>query len=198
MIGLYGPVVFGTTGAGVSTFDDMHKTVSARWGVHEVFGAKPMLEYSGPQLIELTFSMDLITPATVNPTSTITMLQEIMDLAIPLPLVIGSMPMGRDASLFVMQSLEVIPEYFFRKGTIMGAKVQVSLKEYPTNIISSLLNALGGALGGLIPGNVQAPTSTALIGTENAGIAPATLGETAAGKGVFLNPATGSVEKLLS
>jgi phage protein U len=174
---MYGAIVFGTSHGVVSTFNDLKKTVSARWSTHEVFGDKPMLEYAGPELISLTFEMELITPVTINPTATIVQLQEIMDLAIPLPLVIGKIPMGRDASLFVMESLDVNPEYFFRGGTIMGAKVNVTLKEYPTNFVSSLLNALkgavGGLLGGLIPANVKAATPIAQLATEAAAAAPA-------------------------
>lgn len=171
MIGAYGPVIFGTVGGAVCTFDGMKKTVSARWGVHEVFGDKPMLEYSGPQLIEVEFDMNLIVPFTVNPRATITLLQEFMDLAIPNPLVIGSMPMGRDASLFIMTSLEVSPEYFFRGGSIIGAKVRVSLKEYPTNFVSNLLKALKGA----ILGDVKAPTDPSALNTEAANNAPIVL-----------------------
>lgn len=174
MIGLYGPVVFGVVGGGVQTFDQMRKQVSARWGTHEVHMSKPLLEYGGPQLIELTFIMTLIKPVTVDPTGTIRLLQETMDLAIPWPLIIGKMPMGRDASLFVMESLGVNPEYFFRGGTIIGANVEVKLKEYPTSLISSLFNALGGLFRGgfgRVAQDVGAPTEPGAVAREAAGAA---------------------------
>jgi hypothetical protein len=149
MIGLYGTIFFHSGTTGLTTFDEMNKTVAARWGDHPVHLAKPLLEYSGPQLIEITFKMELIKPFTADPLGTIIILEEIMDLAIPLPLIIGMKPMGRGLSLFVLASLKHQMKYFYRGGGLLGASVEVELKEYPTTIsISSLMRALGGVFGG--------------------------------------------------
>lgn len=163
MIGMYGPVFF-QSGQPVTTFDNMKKTVSARWGNHDIWLDKPLLEYSGPQLIEINFTMELITPWTADPLGTVFLLEETMDLALPYPLVIGMKPMGRGMSLFVMTSLSSEPKYFYRGGQWMGCSVEVQLKEYANISISSLTKALGGALGG---GNSQDPT-TGPYGTDAA------------------------------
>jgi hypothetical protein len=126
----------------------MSKTVTARWGEHPVHLAKPLLEYGGPQLIEISFKMELVKPFTTDPLATIIVLEEIMDLAIPLPLVVGMKPMGRGFSLFVLTSLKHQMKYFYRGGGLLGASVDVELKEYPTTIsISSIMRALGGVFG---------------------------------------------------
>jgi hypothetical protein len=128
----------------------MSKTVTARWGDHAIHLDKPLLEYSGPQLIELSFKMELVKPFTADPLGTIIVLEEIMDLAIPLPLIVGMKPMGRGFSLFVLTSLKHQMKYFYRGGGLMGASVEVELKEYPTTIsISSLTRALGGVFSGV-------------------------------------------------
>jgi hypothetical protein len=114
MIGLYGPVFFHSGSTGLTTFDAMKKTVTARWGVHEVWLDKPMLEYAGPELIEISFTMELIKPFTTDPLGMIILLEETMDLAIPYPLVIGLKPMGRGMSLFVLTSLTHEMKYFYR------------------------------------------------------------------------------------
>jgi Phage P2 GpU len=152
MIGMYGPIFF-TTGVVV---DNMKKTVGARWGTHEIWQGKPILEYAGASLIELSFQLQLLKPFTIDPLAAIITLQEIMDLATPLPLILGVFPMGRGLSLFVMESLEVEPLYFFQGGGILGANCEVKLKEYPDpGLINSLLAALGG----------QGSQSTADVGT---------------------------------
>jgi hypothetical protein len=148
MIGLYGTIFFHSGTTGLTTFNELKKTVTARWGDHPVHLSKPLLEYSGPQLIEITFRMELIKPFTADPLATIIILEEIMDLAIPLPLIIGMKPMGRGFSLFVLTSLSHEMKYFYRGGGLLGASVEVQLKEYPTTIsISSLMRALGGVFG---------------------------------------------------
>jgi phage protein U len=149
MIGLYGTILFHSGTGSITTFDELKKTVSARWETHEIFQDKPLLEYGGPQLIEVSFSMCFIKPMTMDPTAGIIALQQIMDLALPLPLILGVLPVGRGSSLFVMTELEVNPKYFFQGGSIMGAAVEVKLKEYVEgNILNSLQKLMGGGQGG--------------------------------------------------
>ena len=170
MIGLYGPIFFHSGSTGLLTFDQMKKTVAARWGEHPIHLAKPLLEYGGAQLIEVSFKMELIKPFTADPLGTIVMLEEIMDLGIPLPLVIGLKPMGRGFSLFVMTSLTHEMKYFYRGGGLLGASVDVQLKEYPTTFsISNLMKALGGVFGGQGGGGLSptgSVTTGALAGTD--------------------------------
>jgi hypothetical protein len=187
MIGLYGPIFFHSGSTGLTTFDEMRKTVSARWGDHPVHLQKPLLEYGGPQLIEIGFRMELIKPFTMDPLAAIIMLEEIMDLAIPLPLIIGMKPMGRGVSLFVLTQLQHTMKYFYRDGGLLGASVEVQLKEYPDNIISTLMRALGGGGGG------QGPANDANVGplSDVSSSDPASTSPQ-----MFLNPATGNYEPL--
>jgi Phage P2 GpU len=193
MIGLYGPIFFHSGSTGLTTFDEMRKTVSARWGDHPVHLQKPLLEYGGPQLIEISFRMELIKPFTMDPLGAIVILEEIMDLAIPLPLVIGLKPMGRGVSLFVLQQLSHEMKYFYRGGGLLGASVEVQLREYPdTFTISNLLRALGGQ------GGPAAPTGDVNVGplTEVSSSDPNLVTNETSSPQTFLNPATGSYEPL--
>jgi len=167
MTGIYGPIVFGT-GYGGNDFQDMRKTVSARWLSHEVHLNKPLLEYGGPQLIEVEFTMKWMLPISGDPVSAIFILQEIMDLALPLPLFIGLLPVGRGSSLFVMQELQISPKYFVQGGVLIGADAQVHLKEYvDTLALNSLLQALGA---GNTASDVNAGSlPTDMVNTESAG-----------------------------
>jgi phage protein U len=181
MIGLYGPIFFQSGSTNLSTFDGLKKTVTARWGAHEVWMDKPMLEYSGPQLIEVNFTMELIKPFTVDPLATVILLEETMDLAIPYPLVIGMKPMGRGMSLFVLTSLSHQPKYFYRSGQWLGCSVEVQLKEYPNISLSNILQALGGAFGnspapdaqaGPLPSSLSTPEATAYPTIANDPVSP--------------------------
>ena len=149
MIGVYGPIFF-TPGNPVTTFDNMKKTVTARWGEHEVWLGMPLLEYAGPKLIEVSFTMELIKPFTMDPMGAVTILEGMMDSATPAPLIVGMKPMGRGMSMFVMTSLSSQPKFFYRGGEWMGCSVEVQLKEYPsTSSPNNLMQALGGAFSGI-------------------------------------------------
>jgi hypothetical protein len=186
MIGLYGTIFFHSGSTGLSTFNEMRKTVTARWNDHPVHMSKPLLEYSGPQLIEVTFRMELIKPFTVDPLSTIITLEEIMDLAIPLPLIIGMKPMGRGVSLFVLTNLQHEMKYFYRDGGLLGASVEVQLKEYPdTFTISNLMRALGGLFGQAGPSAGLQPVTDVSAG----GLSPAMSADDIAGYNAGLNEA---------
>jgi phage protein U len=175
MLGLYGPVFFTTIFGGVNTFDDLKKTTSTRWGTHELWQQLPLLEYTGPHLIELSFKMNFILPITTDPAGAMFLLEQMQYSATPYPLVIGLMPMGRGPSLFVMESLEENPKYFFRGGSIIGASVEVKLKEYPISFgLNNLLSALGGAFGSSTPTDVVgAALPAAVVSTEQAAAATA-------------------------
>jgi hypothetical protein len=171
MIGMYGPIFF----EAATSPEGIKKTVGARWGTHELWRAKPLLEYAGPSLIGLEFKMIFIKPFTADPLAMVILLEETMDLALPYPLILGIKPMGRGASLFVMEDLTVSPQYFFQGGAFLGVEVEVKLKEYPDNLISTLLAALGGVFGG--GGATGTVTVGQLTQDVSAGAMPATLAQ---------------------
>jgi anti-sigma factor ChrR (cupin superfamily) len=50
-------------------------------------------------------------------------------------------------SLFVLTSLTHEMKYFYRDGGLLGASIDVQLKEYPNISLNSLVQALGGVFG---------------------------------------------------
>jgi Phage P2 GpU len=160
MIGMYGFVIFTSGGFGrLNTFDELRKSVSARWEPHDIIKGKPLLEYGGPALIEVEFTMNFIKPMTTDPTVMMITLEQIMDFALPLPLVIGLKPMGRGASLFVMSDLSENPKYFYRNGQIIAASVEVRLMEYATGFLFGNISQALGKLGNTLTGAFRAAKS---------------------------------------
>ena len=79
MIGTLGDVVFETSSEKIRTFDNMKRDGSARWTAHEVMSNKPVLEFIGPDIEQISFSMRLDVALGINPTAELETLREVRD-----------------------------------------------------------------------------------------------------------------------
>ena len=64
-----GNIVFEVSSRKVRTFRDLKRTHKARFATHNLIGNKPMLEYIGPDVAEITFTMQLSASLGINPTA---------------------------------------------------------------------------------------------------------------------------------
>lgn len=58
-VGLFGKLPFLCSSAVTFTFKDLSVSRSVRWATHEIIGKKPVLEYIGPGLTEVSFNIQL-------------------------------------------------------------------------------------------------------------------------------------------
>ena len=58
-VGIFGKLPFLCSSAVTFTFKDLSVSRSARWATHEIIGKKPVLEYIGPGLTEVSFNIQL-------------------------------------------------------------------------------------------------------------------------------------------
>ena len=58
-VGIFGKLPFLCSSAVTFTFKDLSVSRSVRWATHEVIGQKPVLEYIGPGLTEVSFNIQL-------------------------------------------------------------------------------------------------------------------------------------------
>jgi hypothetical protein len=117
---------------------------------HRIIAANDLVEATGTDLIELTLDMHFHGPYTLAPSAGIAALEAVMAAKIPLPLIIGRIPVGRGLfSLFVIEAIDSKMTHFAGSG-LAAADVTLKLLEYP-NPLGALgpLSALGGALPGL-------------------------------------------------
>jgi hypothetical protein len=144
MIGIFGltpPIVFGSGPTGIMTFDNFQKITKQRFAVHDVHLQTPIVEYTGPDLTQVTFTMNFMysnPQITTPPNEGIAQLEALQGSGQPQPLIIGCVPVGSGMSTFVIEELLTAVKYWGPGGTVMGASVTVKLLQY-----GSLLNSLG-------------------------------------------------------
>ena len=112
----------------ILTFDDFKRTSAGRWATHEVLGQKAKLEYIGPGLEEISFSILLNVGLGVSPKDELVKLRQIRDEGIACTLIIGNEPVTDN--LVVLQKLDEDWQKFDGRGNLLVASVNLSLMEY--------------------------------------------------------------------
>lgn len=127
-IGAFGRVVFSVSANTVRTFDEMSWDIAAKYATHDRHIKADLLEYQGPELETLSFSMMFSVFLGVKPISEIKKLREMVRKGETARLVIGGKIYGNYK--WVIEKMSVDLENFDGKGNLCQAKVNVTLKEY--------------------------------------------------------------------
>lgn len=128
-IGSFGDLVFSVSDRTVKTFDGMSWDFSADYATHDRHIKADLLEYMGPGIEGISFSMVLSAFLGVNPLKEIKKLREMVKEGHAERLVIGGKVYG--SYKWVMQKGTVDFQRFDNTGNLLTAKVKVTLKEYP-------------------------------------------------------------------
>jgi Phage P2 GpU len=150
LTGALGPIVFMGGQGTANLFHKITKVRKQNYVRHKIIMSNDIIESTGPEPIELTFSMIFFAPYTLSPSIGIMALETVMDLQIPLPLIIGSTPVGRGIlTLFVIEEVQSNMDRF-SDSALLHAEVNVKILEYP-NPLANLgpLSALSTGLPGL-------------------------------------------------
>jgi hypothetical protein len=117
---------------------------------HRVIQANDLIESTGSDPIELSIEMHFHAPYTLGPGIALSALEALQAAKIPVPLIIGSTPVGRGfLTLFVIEEISIKMSKFIAGSVIIG-DIDVKLLEYPNAFgLAGPLSALGGALPGL-------------------------------------------------
>lgn len=126
MIGSLGNMAFVASFDVLRTFQGLSRSADARWHRHERLNSKAKLEFLGPDLEQVTFSVRLDVSHGINPTRELQALREVRDGGLHVPLVIGGKYWGN----WVVQSFAEDHRYFDGKGTLLVASVSITLLEY--------------------------------------------------------------------
>ena len=150
MDGALGPVVFQGGLGTMSTFHAMSKVKKETYVKHRVIQVVDLLEDTGAEPIELQIQMHFHAPYTIGPSRALTQLEALMDAKMPVPLIVGSTPVGRGfLTLFVIEEIQTKMSKFISSSLIVG-DIDVKLCEYAGALnMSGPLSALGSALPGL-------------------------------------------------
>ena len=128
-IGSFGDLVFSVSNNTVRTFDSMSWDFSTDYATHDRHIKADLLEYMGPGLEGISFSMTFSVFLGVNPLKEIKKLREMVRKGYAERLVIGGKVYG--SYKWVMQKGTVDFQRFDNKGNLWAANIKVTLKEYP-------------------------------------------------------------------
>lgn len=128
-IGSFGDLVFSVSDKTVRTFDSMSWDFSADYATHDRHIKADLLEYIGPSIETISFSMVFSVFLGVNPLKEIRRLRNMVQSGYAQRLVIGGKVYG--SYKWVMQKGTVDLKRFDRQGELWAATAKVTLKEYP-------------------------------------------------------------------
>jgi phage protein U len=130
IIGCFGALIFECSRRKVHTFFDLKVSNSARYAQHDVHLQTPILEFTGPGLSEVSFSMNFNKQWNADPFVTLTVLRMYNKVGVVAPLLVGNRPISLGLNLWVVTQVSEDHKFFTREGVLQGAQVNVSLKEY--------------------------------------------------------------------
>src|SRR5215471_15734014 len=198
MDGALGPVIFQGGLGSMSTFHSMSKTKKETFVRHRIIQMIDLLEDTGAEPIELSIQMHFHAPYTLAPGKAMTTLEALMDAKIPVPLIVGSTPVGRGfLTLFVVEDIGTKMSKFITSSLIIG-DIDVKLIEYAGALsLSGPLSALGSSLPGL--GGAVARMTSAVSGVMGGlNIATTATGMFGLGRMTQLGGFVGRVQQTLS
>lgn len=126
----------------VRTFDNYKRQATARWATHEIIGKKPVREFLGQDIEEISFDMLLRSDLGISPRKEVEKLTKLRDKGTPVPLVIGNKVIGN--TFWVVESVSEATQRWSKLGSPLSISVSVTLKEYPDNTKVSLGKAYKG------------------------------------------------------
>lgn len=128
-IGSFGDVAFKVSTKTVETFDGMAWESSAKYATHDRHIQADLLEYLGPELDTISFSMTLSACLGVGPWKEVTKLRKMARKGQVHRLVIGGKVYGSHKWAIEKCSIEM--RRFDGQGRLMEAEAKLTLKEYP-------------------------------------------------------------------
>jgi hypothetical protein len=123
-VGCLGPIVFVGGLGSANTFHSISKSTKETYVKHRVIHDNDLVEDCGTDPITLSIEMHFHGPYTIAPSTAITALEAVMAAKIPLPLIVGRIPLGRGMlSLFVIESVDTKMTTFVGSGLAVADPV---------------------------------------------------------------------------
>ena len=128
-IGNFGKlIVFETSDSRILNFNNFQRTVSASWQSHERIGKKPLSEFAGPELQEITFSVTLNAQYGIQPRKVLENLEKAVETGQVELLIIGAAKIGKNRWKIVKMSEAW--ETILNRGELLKATVNLTVEEY--------------------------------------------------------------------
>jgi hypothetical protein len=127
-IGSFGDLVFSVSSKTIKTFDEMSWKTSANYETHDRHLKADLLEFQGPELDTISFSIAFSVFLGTNPLNEIKKLDKIIRKGIAKRLVIGGKVYGSYKWVILDATKDL--ERFDNHGNLWAATVKLSIKEY--------------------------------------------------------------------
>ena len=153
---IYGSIIFGRAMGRIHTFEEIQRKYTGRYGSHMVHMRKPLLEYAGNDLVEITMTVHLNAAWCGNPLPLLAQWHAYHEGALAAPLIVGGVPMGPGLSLFVITDITETHKHWLHSGRLIAVELNANFKEYipfaEDSFIASALGELGqpGFSGGSV------------------------------------------------
>lgn len=128
VIGTWGGLVFGVSRNQIKTFNDLKWDISAKYATHDRHLKAALLEFTGTDLEEISFSMLFSVFLGTEPLTEINNLAAKVRAGTVDRLVIGSNPYGQ--SRWVIDKISNQLDKYDGKGNLWAAKVGITMKSY--------------------------------------------------------------------
>lgn len=129
IVGSFGDLIFKVSAQQVQTFESMSWQNDTRWAEHERHLKDPLPEFLGNQNDKMTFPMFLSVFVGTDPISEITKILNMERSGSAHYLVIGNKGYGKGR--WVIQKSKIDMQRFDNHGSLLEAKVSVTLLAYP-------------------------------------------------------------------
>ena len=132
MIGYFGDIYFEKSDELIRTPANFKINLAGRFAGHEVIGEKPVTEFTGPGLGQISFTIMLNGNHGVKPRAEMEDWLDKADNGVAAYLVLNHRPIGDN--LWVVKSVSEAWDVIFSAGELFSGKVDVALEEYVAKV----------------------------------------------------------------
>ena len=118
LVGFMADIPFVVSSRYIRTFDDYSRGSGGRWAQHDIIGDKPVLEYLGPDVEKISFTMQLRADQGVSPARELKKLRRLRDNGKVFPLVIGGNMVTNN--MWVLESIDESVSFWGKAGSMLS------------------------------------------------------------------------------
>lgn len=136
VIGSYAGLVFEISSEKNVTFNDFTRETTPRWDKHDIIQNKPLPEFRGPGIDEISFTIKFRADFGVNPEQEMAKLREFARKGHTSLFIRGNQPIS--VNHWVITKAKEVHKVVDNKGNIISMDVDLSLMEYPKSEVQSV------------------------------------------------------------
>lgn len=121
-------ITFRTSDKKIMTFTDFTKKASGKWQKHTRIGKKPLQEFTGPELGQISFTIEINALHGYKPRKTLAAIEKSIEKGIAHKFVLGGKRVG--SNYWVITSVSETWDEIYSRGELVSAKAKLTLEEY--------------------------------------------------------------------